>query len=123
MAITTAEVKTTTRRAAGISLWDYPWLNPKLLIGATLVVLIILMLAGLSAAFLQESLAENRSVQQRRANVTALEICEMGIAKATLEIYAMKDAGADGIGAVSGQYASGTYHVTSVQHPTSPDRW
>jgi peptide/nickel transport system permease protein len=31
------------RKAAGINLWDYPWLNPKLLIGAAIVVLIILM--------------------------------------------------------------------------------
>jgi peptide/nickel transport system permease protein len=43
MATTTAEGIPATRRAAGISLWDYPWLNPKLLIGATIVVLIILM--------------------------------------------------------------------------------
>jgi peptide/nickel transport system permease protein len=43
MATTTAEGRTITRKAAGISLWDYPWLNPRLLIGATTVVLIILM--------------------------------------------------------------------------------
>ena len=42
MATTTAE-GTVTRKAAGINLWDYPWLNPKLLIGAALVILVILM--------------------------------------------------------------------------------
>jgi peptide/nickel transport system permease protein len=42
MATTTAE-GTVTRKAAGINLWDYPWLNPKLLIGASLVILVILM--------------------------------------------------------------------------------
>lgn len=31
------------RKASRINLWDYPWLNPKLLIGVTLVMLIILM--------------------------------------------------------------------------------
>ena len=41
--MTTTVEGTVTRKAAGISLWDYPWLNPKLLIGATIVVLIILM--------------------------------------------------------------------------------
>ncbi len=39
---TTAE-GTVTRKAAGINLWDYPWLNLKLLIGASLVILIILV--------------------------------------------------------------------------------
>jgi len=42
MATTTAE-GTVTRKVAGINLWDYPWLNPKLLIGASLVILVILM--------------------------------------------------------------------------------
>ena len=39
---TTAE-GTVTRKAAGINLWDYPWLNPKLLIGASLVIFILLL--------------------------------------------------------------------------------
>jgi peptide/nickel transport system permease protein len=42
MTTTTAE-GTVARKAAGINLWDYPWLNPKLLIGASLVILVILM--------------------------------------------------------------------------------
>jgi len=39
---TTAE-GTVPRKAAGINLWDYPWLNPKLLIGASLLILVILV--------------------------------------------------------------------------------
>jgi len=47
--VTATAVETTVpRKAAGINLWDYPWLNPKLLIGAAIVVLIILM--GLSGS-------------------------------------------------------------------------
>jgi len=42
MATATAE-QAVPRKAAGINLWDYPWLNPKLLIGATLVILIVIM--------------------------------------------------------------------------------
>ena len=42
MTATTAE-GTVPRKAAGINLWDYPWLNPKLLVGASLVLLIILV--------------------------------------------------------------------------------
>jgi peptide/nickel transport system permease protein len=42
MATATAE-QTVPRKAPRINLWDYPWLNPKLLIGATLVILIIVM--------------------------------------------------------------------------------
>ena len=42
MTATTVET-TVPRKAAGINLWDYPWLNPKLLIGAAILVLIILM--------------------------------------------------------------------------------
>jgi peptide/nickel transport system permease protein len=41
MAAATAE-QAVPRKAAGINLWDYPWLNPKLLIGAALIALIII---------------------------------------------------------------------------------
>jgi peptide/nickel transport system permease protein len=41
MTTTTAE-GTVVRKAAGINLWDYPWLNPKLLVGASLVIFILL---------------------------------------------------------------------------------
>ena len=88
-----------------------------------MVVLVMLMLAGLSAAFLQEGLAENRSVTQRSAMLTAMEVCEMGVAKATLEILALKDAGTDGIGVVSGSFAGGSYDVTATQDADNPDRW
>ena len=40
---TTTDQSPVTRKAAGINLWDYPWLNPKLLIGALLVIFIILV--------------------------------------------------------------------------------
>jgi len=41
MATVTAE-QAIPRRAPRINLWDYPWLNPKLLIGISLVMLIVL---------------------------------------------------------------------------------
>lgn len=42
MATATAE-QTVARKAPRINLWDYPWLNPKLLMGGTLVILILVM--------------------------------------------------------------------------------
>jgi peptide/nickel transport system permease protein len=42
MTATTAEA-TVPRKGRRINLWDYPWLNPKLLVGASLVLLIILV--------------------------------------------------------------------------------
>jgi len=42
VATATAE-QTVARKAPRINLWDYPWLNPKLLMGGTLVILILVM--------------------------------------------------------------------------------
>lgn len=42
MTTTTAE-GSILRKVRRINLWDYPWLNPKLLIGASLVILVILV--------------------------------------------------------------------------------
>lgn len=93
--------------------------------GAVLVItiMVILTLAGLSIGLLGEGLAESSSLQQRKSDLVALQICEAGIIRATMEIYALKDSGTDGIGTVSGTYADGTYEVTAQQDPTHPDRW
>ena len=87
------------------------------------VILITLLLGGLSFGLLTESLAERRSVGQRRADLVALEICEMGLVKAGLEILSQQDADGDGIGTVTGTYNNGTYTVTAVQDGTLTDRW
>ena len=87
------------------------------------VILITLLLGGLSVSLLTGSLAERRSVAQRRADLVALEICEMGLVQATLEVLAQQDGGTDGIGVVSGTYNEGTYEVAAVQDTTFPDRW
>ena len=42
MTVATAE-GSVLRKVRRINLWDYPWLNPKLLIGASLVILVILV--------------------------------------------------------------------------------
>jgi len=87
------------------------------------VVLVVLVLGGLSVALLTEGLAEQASVSQRKSNLLALQICEMGLVQASMEIHAQRDSGTDGIGTVSGEYGGGTYEVTAVQSPTQPDRW
>lgn len=87
------------------------------------VVLISLALGGLSLGLLTEGLAEQAAVSQRRSNLAALQICEMGLIRASMEIFAGLDAGTDGIGFVSGPYADGTFEVSATQSATHPDRW
>ena len=84
---------------------------------------LVLVLAGLSLGLLWEGMAEGMSIQHRQADVVALEICEMGIVQASLEIRALQDSGADGIGFASGSYSGGAYTVTAVQRVDYPDRW
>ena len=87
------------------------------------VALLTLVLGGLSIGLLTEGLAERASVNQRRSNLVAMQICEMGLIRASMEIFAQKDAAADGIGFASGPFADGRYEVSAVQDVAHPDRW
>lgn len=87
------------------------------------VVVFTLLLGGLSASFLTENMAEKTAVDQRERGLTALQVCEHGLVKATLEIFALKDAGTDGIGTVSGEFNGAEFEVTATPHATLSDRW
>jgi hypothetical protein len=87
------------------------------------VVMIALLLGGLSAGFLSESLAEKTSVDLRQHKLVAMQVCEQGVARATLEVVALHDATGDGIGTVSGIFADGDYDVVATQDASHPDRW
>ena len=87
------------------------------------VILAVLLLGGLSFAFLQEGLAEKASVDLRKSSLLALQISEKGAVESTLEILAQTDSGTDGIGHASGDFAGGEYEVAAVQNPDHPDRW
>jgi len=87
------------------------------------VIFVILALGGLSVSLLWEGLADKISIQHRQANLLALQICEKGMVEAGLEIRALTDAGTDGIGNVSGDYAGGAYQVTAKRRVDYPDRW
>ncbi|MDF1701146.1 MAG: hypothetical protein P1V36_08310 [Planctomycetota bacterium] len=85
--------------------------------------LMVLLLGGLSTAFLFEGLGEKTAIEHRRTTIRALEICEMGIVCSTMEITALTDATDDGIGNVTGLFAGGDYTSAAHQSATFPDRW
>lgn len=87
------------------------------------VTFLVLMMAGLSMSLLTEVRGEAQAVTHHETSLTALQMAETGLAQAELEILALKDAGTDGIGTVSGSLHNGTYQVTAVPSPLSPDRW
>ena len=93
--------------------------------GAFLLAVLVfsIVLGGLSLAFLQEGLAERTSVHHHETSMQALEIAEVGLVQAELEIRSLKDLQGDGIGTVSDAYGGGVFEVRSVQDPDYPDRW
>jgi hypothetical protein len=88
-----------------------------------MVVFLVLVLGGLSFAFLEEGLAEKASVDMRHNSLLAMQIAEKGVVESSMEVFSQKDAGDDGVGQVSGSYAGGTYAVTAAQDPNDADRW
>ncbi len=88
-----------------------------------MTIMMVLLLGGLSTAFLWESLGERTSIEHRKTTMLALEIAEMGAAQSTVEITALQDAGTDGIGNIDGLLAGGEFEVAAVQDANFPDRW
>ena len=86
-------------------------------------VLMVLLIGGLSTAFLVEGLGERTAIEHRKTSTLALEIAEMGAVRATLEITALSDPDGDGIGTLSGSFSGGDYEAVAVQDATYPDRW
>ncbi len=88
-----------------------------------MTMLIVLMLGGLSTAFLWEGLGEKTAVEHRRTTLLALEICEMGAISSTMEITSLEDSTTDGVGNVTRPFAGGDFESVAVQNPNFPDRW
>ena len=87
------------------------------------VLFIVLILGGLSAAFLTEGLGDRTSLRHRETSLKALELAEAGLHRAQLEIFSLTDPDGDGIGTVVGSWGGGTYSVVCQQDATCPDRW
>lgn len=85
--------------------------------------LMVLLLGGLSTAFLFEGLGEKTAIEHRRTTIRALEICEMGAVRSTLEITALEDSSDDGIGNTEGMFAGGDFESAAFQSVQFPDRW
>ena len=74
--------------------------------------LIAMMLAGLSVGLLSEGFAARANVARSDTSMRALEVAEVGLAKAELELASMLDPDGDGVGTLAGTWAGGTYQIT-----------
>jgi len=92
------------------------------------VLFLVLVLAGLASSMLTEVKGERLSIDRHETSMEALHAAELGLAKSELELYALKDAGSDGVGVVSGQvvasgFQTAVFTAASAPSPISDDRW
>jgi hypothetical protein len=87
------------------------------------VLVLTLLLGGLSVAMLHEAIAERTAIHHHETSMHALELAEVGVVRAEMEISSLKDLAGDGIGTMSGAYAEGTFDVRATRNPSYPDRW
>jgi hypothetical protein len=84
---------------------------------------ILLLLGGLSFGMLQEGLAERGAVRLDETRWRALEIAEMGLLKAEMELRANVDADGDGLGVVAGDFGGGRYETTATEVDPTGGLW
>jgi hypothetical protein len=89
--------------------------------GSVLVValLIVVLLGGMTAAFLAVSTSQSRAVTAQDTSVQALYITKAGIGLAMNELNTGVDTGGDGLGFVHGTFAGGTFTVSAIASGTS----
>ncbi|MHC5012589.1 MAG: hypothetical protein ACYTG6_16855, partial [Planctomycetota bacterium] len=87
------------------------------------IVLLVLLIGGLSAGMIFESQGNLVSVTHQETSLAALEVAEMGLVQAELEIRGLTDSGTDGIGNVTGDFGHGRYVVTAQRDPDTENRW
>lgn len=78
------------------------------------VVFIAIVVGGLSFAMFQEGRGAAVDVARTDGSVRALELAELGLAKAHVEIISQVDAAGDGVGVLSGSFAGGTWQTTAT---------
>src|ERR1041385_3036726 len=89
--------------------------------GAALVMIVLclaVILGGLSYGLMQENRGATIDVGRSDGQIRALELAEIGLTKAELEIASLVDPDADGVGNITRSYAGGTYTVTSTHTGT-----
>ena len=86
-------------------------------------VLMVLLIGGLSTAFLIEGLGERTAIEHRKTTARALEIAEMAAVRGTVEITSLLDPDGDGIGTLAGDFSGGDYDTEAAQDATYEDRW
>ena len=84
---------------------------------------ISLLLAGLSVGLLGEGLAARAGVVRTETSMRALEVAEVGLVRAELELASLLDPGADGAGTLSGAWAEGTFGVVVTANPLVAERF
>jgi hypothetical protein len=87
------------------------------------VIFLVLLLAGLSLALVEEGVASKTAIRHHETSLQALEILEAGLVRATQEIRSLVDSGDDGIGTVVGTLGGGSYSVTATQDDVNLDRY
>ena len=84
---------------------------------------LVILLGGLAVGLLEESQAAKAYLGLHEANLGALEVAEIGLIRAEMEIRAQVDQGSDGIGNALGTIANGAFDVSVHDDPVSDDRW
>jgi hypothetical protein len=77
-------------------------------------VFIAIVVGGLSVATFQEGRGAAVDVARTDGQVRALELAELGLAKAHIEVISLVDAAGDGVGNMSGSFAGGTWTTTAT---------
>jgi hypothetical protein len=93
--------------------------------GATSLValFVALVLGGLSIALVHEGFAARAAVLRQETSFQAVELAEVALSKAEVEVRSQVDGGTDGIGTVTGSAGNGTFEATTVPDPVSADRF
>jgi len=89
--------------------------------GSALLLMVAIMavtMGGMIVMMHQEDRATSVDVGRSEAQIHALELAEIGLARAGVEIASLVDAAGDGVGNLNVTYAGGTYAVTATQNGT-----
>ena len=91
--------------------------------GATMILMLflVLVLGGFCYATFLEGMGAKNDVVHLETSTRALEIAEMGLLEAEIEVRTQLDPDGDGIGNLEGTYGGGTYSVQVTHDPLKPD--
>ena len=87
------------------------------------VAFVVLLMGGLASTLLIEIQGAKKAVDHQETSLQALQLVELGVARAELEIFALTDSGTDGIGTVAGAIEGQPYEVSATPHASVTDRW